>query len=529
MALLYRTRSKGLPAALSAAPFAAGAVRALLTRGRIWLWGDQAIIDLEARDSLLGRNLLGVYDRFGWHHPGPLWLLLLGLFRFAGGGSAGALVFGSYAVQAITAAAIVVMAARLQPGLTAWWTALVVVGYAWDFGPGRLGTVWAPYAVALPAALLVLLAADFVSNEDPWPAALGATLCASFLIQTDVSTGLVTIAVVAVAVGLRLARRDAPRWLVGGRWRLRAAALAGVAVLVWLPPVVQQLTSDPGNLVRLADFFATHHGRRTWGRAFRALGTVFGSFPLRPGGLISSFDTRLNWLAATTLGRRPWYFLYLAGTAAVCVAAHLRRRRAATYLAGLCLAGLVAAGVSVRIAYGPLYPYLVVWLGALAVPAWVALWLALAPARRDASWRLGRRVVPPAAVLVTTAVVVSFATTASPMKGTASVLGRGSWEAVAAEVSAPGVRTVLIEMERGALPDAAAIADQVVRHGQRVEVDWAGLHFFDPSLANTGPAQLKVVICCRQGSTGRPPPGVVFRGRVAGESIYSSLVPSQAR
>ena len=44
------------------------------------------MIDLEARDSLLGRNLLGVYDRYEWHHLGPLWLLALGVVRWAGGG-----------------------------------------------------------------------------------------------------------------------------------------------------------------------------------------------------------------------------------------------------------------------------------------------------------------------------------------------------------------------------------------------------------------------------------------------------------
>src|SRR5208282_6301910 len=54
------------PALVAAMPLLVVALRAVATHG-VWFWGDQALIDMEARDSLLGRNLLGVYDRYGWH------------------------------------------------------------------------------------------------------------------------------------------------------------------------------------------------------------------------------------------------------------------------------------------------------------------------------------------------------------------------------------------------------------------------------------------------------------------------------
>ena len=131
-------------------PLAMEALRACTTRTNIWFWGDQALIDIEARNSLVGRNLLGVYDRYGWHHLGPMWLLVLGVFRWLGGGSPVAVALGSYVLQAAAAAAIVVVANRLRPGLTAWWAAIVLLGYEWSFGLERLGTVWAPYTVACP-------------------------------------------------------------------------------------------------------------------------------------------------------------------------------------------------------------------------------------------------------------------------------------------------------------------------------------------------------------------------------------------
>ena len=121
--------------------------------------------------------------RYGWHHLGPIWPLVLGIFRWLGGGSSLSLVLGSYVVQAAAAPAIVVVAGRLWPGLTAWWAALVVLGYEWTFGLERLGIVWAPYAIVLPTALLVLLVADVAASRDPWPPTIGAAVCATFLSQ----------------------------------------------------------------------------------------------------------------------------------------------------------------------------------------------------------------------------------------------------------------------------------------------------------------------------------------------------------
>ena len=492
----------------------------MLARGGIWLWGDQAVIDLEARDSLLGRNLLGVYDRYGWHHLGPLWLLGLGLARWAGGGSPDALVVGWFLLQAAAAVLVVLVASRLQPGrLVLWWTALVVVAYEWDFGPGRFGTVWAPYAIALPAALLVLLAADMVANDDPWPAAFGVLVCASFLVQTDVGTGVVVVGLVALALVLRSARGFGQ--FSTGRWQLRAGALGAVAVLAWLPPLIQQFTTEPGNLAQVFRFFTTHSPHRSWHEALRVVSTLFGTFPLQRGPHGTNLDAKLTWLASVPVRRRPWYLVYVLGAVAAGAFAFWRRRRKAAVLATACLVSLLAAAWSVHLADGDLYPYIAVWMTALAVPAWVAAALAFAPSLGARALRFGRRVLPPVALVATAAVTAGFAASPSPMAGTPSLLGRLSWEAVSGTVLSPSVRTVYVVIAANeAMPEAAAIADEAVRHGRHVEVNRQALYFFDPSFSPTDPAQVKVVVCCGQGDPGRPPPGVVLRARVGGQSIY---------
>ena len=331
-------------------------MRAATTHAGTWFWGDQALIDLEAHNSLIGRNLLGVYDRYGWHHLGPFWLALLGVFRWLGAGSSVALVVGNDLVQAAAAAAIVVVAMRLRPGLTGWWAALVLLGYEWSFGAERLGTVWAPYAIALPAALLVLLVADIVSSRNPWPPTIGAVVCASFLCQTDISTAVVAGALVMATPLLRLAagarlrrsadgrraadgRRGAARAVGGlwkfqpgwgwatGRWRRSLAVLVVVVVVLWLPTIIQQLTTSPGNIVQAYRFLSKHPGHQPWGDALQAAGTIFGSFPLRLGEQVSKRDSDPGWLVAGSVGQRPWFLAYLVVTAGAAVYGFVRRWR----------------------------------------------------------------------------------------------------------------------------------------------------------------------------------------------------------
>ena len=567
-----RLTKVALPGAVAAAPPALEAVRALTTKTTIWLWGDQALIDLEARSSLVGHNLLGVYDRYGWHHLGPLWLLVLGVFRWLGGGSAAALVFGSCTLQAVSAAAIVVIAGRLRAGLTGWWAALVLLGYEWSFGPERLGTVWAPYAIALPAALLVLLVARLATGERPWGPAVGVAVCASFLAQTDISTVVVVLLLVLVAPVLRWvvhnwpsetagrpgggsARKRpppatrSPGWWGGGN-RRRAAVLAAVLVVLWLPPVIQELTPGTGNLVLVYRFMTSHRSHEGLTASLKAAGTVFGSFPFRLGERGARTDTRPGWLVAGPLWQHLWYLVYLLAMVAATAVSALRRQRTAFVVAAASGVALVGAGWSVDLVYGRLYPYLVLWAGAFVVPAWVAAWLVLSPrapallgrarsaaARKRRPAGRGRRVpgrwsaswLPFSVVAVSAAISVVAVTGPLPMGGKSSVLGHRSWGAVSAAVSAPGVRTVYIRMSGAdSMPDAAAIADEVVRHGRRVEVDRAALYFLDPSFAPGPKAQLDVVVCCGRAGQAPAPPGMEFRGQVGGQRIFIST-PSPTR
>ena len=550
---LPRSSRVFLPAALASLPLLVQAGRAL--SNRIWLWGDQALIDLEARNSLTGHNLLGVYDRYGWHHLGPMWLLLLGVFRWMGGGSAAALVFGAGVLLAAAAAAIVVVADRLRPGLTAWWAALLVVAFEWAFGADRFGTVWAPYTIALPAALLVLLVADVATSDNPWGPTLGLAICATFLLQTDISTAVVVAALVVVTplvralawsgrqpgadASLRRRRGRLRAALHGkplGNWRRGLVALAGTLGLFWLPPAINLVAGNPSNVGQVLNFMSTHPGHHSGPGALRAMDTIFGSFPFRTGARYSNLDAKTTWLLNAAAWDHPWFVLYLLITVAAGLLALRRGLRPAAALAAATVVAMLAGFVSVLLVYGSLYPYLVLWMSALAVPAWAAWALAVAPARGVAGARAQRyldrlarltadrrTVVPTTCILVAAAVTSSFSGGQLPMAGVERNLGYNSWRSVAAAISAPGVRTVYIDIVNGdAMPDAAAIADEAAHKGRRVEINRSALYFVDSSFAPRYPAQVDVVVCCGTRDRAVLPRGMKLRRKVGGQAIYIS-------
>jgi hypothetical protein len=156
---------------------------------------------------------------------------------------------------------------------------------------------------------------------------------------------------------------------------------------------------------------------------------------------------------------------------------------------------------------------------------------ALAPAsshgrrstRRAPSPPTRRLTLPLLGVATATAVCVAFTGDKTPLTDGSARFARGSWHAVAGPSLARGVKTIYVDIKsQDAMPEAAAIADQVLRHDRRLEVNRAALYFFDPSFApRPRAAQLSIVVCCGEGDPGRPGPGLVFRGRVGGQRIYT--------
>ena len=222
---------------------------------------DLAMTEFRVRDVGTSHTpLIGLPGRIGEYpdqgsHPGPLSFYLLAPTYRLLGETSWSLEVGTVVVHvaAITVAlwigwrrggwkGVAVVAALL---------AILVRGY----GQVILTQPWNPYLPVLPWIVVLLAAWAVLCGDDLMsiPLVAFATLCA----QTHVP--YLTLAVGLVVLGLGAAIVRAVRAEGEARRRpLRMVAWAtGVGVVLWLPPVADQFTNDPGNIRELIDHFGS--------------------------------------------------------------------------------------------------------------------------------------------------------------------------------------------------------------------------------------------------------------------------------
>lgn len=208
---------------------------------------DGAILEIYTLEALRGKLLLGPYSRFGWHHPGPLYFYLQAPWYWLSGLHTAGMQAGALAINAAAAALIAWVLAAHATSVLALFTSLAVAFYAVRCGD-LLVSVWNPHVIVLPMLAFLIVAAGCAASGRRalvlWLVALG-----SLLVQTHVAMAPV---VASAGVFVLAAQFTAVR---------RAAPAAGLlAVVLWLPAILEQLTHRPGNVVALATFFTAGAG-----------------------------------------------------------------------------------------------------------------------------------------------------------------------------------------------------------------------------------------------------------------------------
>ncbi|MDQ1650042.1 MAG: hypothetical protein QOG60_2099 [Frankiaceae bacterium] len=369
------------PILLVALPFVLLVLRECLRRPDYAYAGDEALIELDVRRVLHGDMPLGAYSRFGWRHPGSSWYSLLALPYRVLGGHGWSLTAAVVLLSGLAAVGVVVVARRLGGPVPGVLAGLLILLLARQLDVALFRLPWNPVAVVLPAALFLLLAVAWLlghATAAGWTLVLG-----SVLVQTHVGTGVVVVAVTAVAAAVRgtaaaLELRDRRGSPASGpstpnqptpnqpkfsqaaarRRRLRRAlGFAGLLGLIWLGPVLQQLTTAPGNLGVLGLFAAKNPGRLSWsvsaGYLSSPLAVITGR-PLPLGSVLPHASASLA-LAAALAG------IVLLGLG------RLLASRVAMAVALVFLTALVAAVQTVRQNVGPEYGYLTLWMTVLPV------------------------------------------------------------------------------------------------------------------------------------------------------------------
>ena len=353
---------------------------------------DDAQTELRVRDvGTADSPLIGLGGRIGifgpdqGSHPGPLsfWALALP-YRLLGGTSWALRV--ATALLHLTAVGLAMWLAARRGGLVPLvGVGLVALTLAQAFGPNALTTPWNPYLPILWWLTFLLAAWSLLCGDlRVLPVAVVA---GSFCTQTHISYlglvgGVAGLSAVTVAAhllarrrGVRDRRRDVGSVVLG----------AAVGIVLWLPPLAEQVTKvRGGNLGRIFDHFA-HPSEEQVGLSW---GVDLLLANLNVWHLISEpvIDER-SFLGGPTL---PGRLLVMAWLVAA-VVSWRRRYPLLLRLHALIAVVLVLGVVSVSRIFGPPWAYLALWgwgLCALMLVAvsWTACALAAAllpsPARR---------------------------------------------------------------------------------------------------------------------------------------------------
>lgn len=367
-------------------------------------WGDQALIELQTRDVGQHPVLVGLYSRDGWNHPGPALFYLLALpYQLSGSNSIG-LHLGALVINGAAITGMAVIARRRGGTPLLLVTLLASAVLVRTLGPDFLHDPWVPSVTVLPFGLLVLLAWEATAGK-AWALPVGAGV-ASFCVQTHAGFAL-------PAVPLLL---GSAAWLVVGAWRsrrpaprdLRRAGIVAIVVLavMWLPPLVDQVTGSPGNLTEVAEYFNDpdpEQRRHGFGDGLRV---VADQFTLSPEWLTGA--DRANPFTGEPGAIRSTPVPVLLVPFALAIAVAVRRRWPdAALLAGTVTVALGLGVLSITRVIGNLFVYRLRWtwvLAALAmvVVAWVVVRLVTGWRRR--AWD---RWAAPAVVVVLVSLTVA--------------------------------------------------------------------------------------------------------------------------
>jgi len=310
--------------------------------------------------GLAGR--IGPYGQFGGSHPGPLsfyalWPTWVVFGRASYGMQVGDALFGLVNISLALWIAFRRGGVRMALGIAATMAVLMRA-----YGAFMLTSPWNPYMPALWWFVFVL--AVWSVCLDDLAMLPVAVFTGSFCLQTHISYlglmgGLGALGLVVIAVREFRRRTDAR---ARRRFLRYFVASAVLFIVLWAPPVLEQIRHSHGNLSTIRDYFA--HPPAT-------------DVPIGLHQGISSLLTQLNpfRLFGTTLvrdghqravegTRLPGVALILVWAGSVAVAWRLRARRL-LWLDGVLAVALAAGVVSASRIVGDIWFYRFLWAWAI--------------------------------------------------------------------------------------------------------------------------------------------------------------------
>ncbi len=333
---------------------------AVLAQKRWYPILDLAMTELRVRDvSSSHPPLIGLVGRIGplgrqGSHPGPISFWALWPVYRLFGASSWAMQVSMVALHVLAMGTALWMAFRRAGIRLMIAVAAVLAILTHAYGALTLTQPWNPYLPLLFFIVFLLALWSVIAGDLPMLPV--AVVAGSFCAQTHVpylglvvGLGGVTIAVASWRAFRRRKNRAALR-----RFVLWLAIAAGVAAVVWTPPVIDQIVHDPGNLSVLSDYFRNPPESPVGIR--RAIDVLF--VHLNPFHLVQQLTTDRTQVET---GSVVPGVLFLGAWIASVVAAWRIRHCALLRLDLVLGVALVLALVSTSRIFGLVWYYLVLW------------------------------------------------------------------------------------------------------------------------------------------------------------------------
>ncbi|MBS1848068.1 MAG: hypothetical protein JST73_07300 [Actinobacteria bacterium] len=485
--------------------------------------GDQAAQVFNTGSAESFQLLVGSYSRYGWHHPGPFMSYWYSLFARVFGLGAGATVLGTVTLNLIGIAVISFGIARFGTRSQRIIGSAALTFFVFQFGMDRLVDPWNPFTIIVPLAVAAFACALVLTGRIRWLPVVAAA--ASIAAQDHL--GAVPLAALWTLVALVGAG-------VVCRRRLREVAIPvgvalGVIVVLWIPPLYQQVRYPPGNLHEIIHFSQQDHEKPKAPETrdnlvvpltltHRPLGDAVG-YSIKPLPVPAPWQVRLS---------QSYGILLLVGVALPTAGlAGGRWRRAMCLVAVIGVVGVYESSMrAIPPLYGYLYtPAVAVGLVALMGVAFSVVDLAVLLARRRHTiGPLVLRSAAVAAIAVIAALTVVSTASATSTRGYGDEVGSGAVVGLADAIQAAapcGARSVFLQF----VPDGywvygigAALVLQ--RRGVHVHVAVGDELFFGPGHSATGTESARLVAV----ANGTRPPSDAVRVVPVGPPLGGSIV-----
>jgi hypothetical protein len=379
----------GLTTIISVVPLAVAL--GVLRQPRWYPLLDMAMTELRLRDvGTADTPLIGLPGRIEalgerGSHPGPISFWVLAPFYRLFGGTAWAMQAAAAALNVVAVGLTIWIAQRRGGTRLAVGMAAVLVLAMRLYGPEKLTEAWNPYIPMLWWVVFLLAVWSVLCDDIPMlpVAVLAGTLAA----QTHIPyTGLVGgVGAVAAAVLITAAvrrmdptmRRRVVRWGVGS---------LTLFVVLWIPPVIDQVTNDPGNISIIREYFSDPPEDPV-GIGSEAFRFWFGH--MNPIELVNPPPIGVTFVVSPVPG--AIFFAVWAVTAAA--AWTMRHRHADLARLHLVIAAALAFGwLSITRILGLVWFYLVLWgWGTTALMLVSVLWTVTLAYREGHMSKLSRR------------------------------------------------------------------------------------------------------------------------------------------